>query len=68
MKQVSIPGRIKGFFSSSQLPDELWSTLTLLTNAGIKRPGHEADHSLSSAAEARNMWSYTATSPCIFMP
>jgi hypothetical protein len=30
---------------------------------GIKRPGHEADHSLPSSVEVKNTWSYTSTTP-----
>jgi hypothetical protein len=28
---------------------------------GVKRPGHEAHHSLPSTAEVKNAWSYTST-------
>jgi hypothetical protein len=27
---------------------------------GVKRPGHEADHSPPSSAEVKNVWSYTS--------
>jgi hypothetical protein len=30
---------------------------------GVKRPGHEADHSPPSCAEVKNAWSYTSTPP-----
>jgi hypothetical protein len=30
---------------------------------GIKWPGREADHSPSSSAEVKNVWSYTTTPP-----
>jgi hypothetical protein len=30
---------------------------------GVKRPGREADHSLPSSAEVKNVWSYTSTPP-----
>jgi len=30
---------------------------------GVKRPEHEADHSLPSSAEVMNAWSYTSTLP-----
>jgi hypothetical protein len=29
----------------------------------IKRAGHEADHSLVSSAEVKNLWRYTSTLP-----
>jgi hypothetical protein len=28
---------------------------------GLKRPGHEADHSPPSSAKVKNVWSYTST-------
>jgi hypothetical protein len=34
---------------------------------GVKPPGHEANHSPSSCAEVKNAWSYTSTSPYVFM-
>jgi hypothetical protein len=33
----------------------------------VKRPGREADHSPPSSAEVKNAWSYTSTSPYVFM-
>jgi hypothetical protein len=30
---------------------------------GVKRPGHEAEHSYASRAEVKNGWSYTSTPP-----
>jgi hypothetical protein len=29
----------------------------------VKRPGREADHSPTSSAEVKNVWSYTSTPP-----
>jgi hypothetical protein len=34
---------------------------------GVKRPGHEIDHSSTSSAEVKNVWSYTAISPYVCM-
>jgi hypothetical protein len=34
---------------------------------GIKRPGHEADHSPPSSAEIKNEWSYSSAHPYVFM-
>jgi hypothetical protein len=34
---------------------------------GIKRLGHEADHSPSAGAEFKRRWIYTSTSPYVFM-
>jgi len=33
----------------------------------IERPGCEADHSPSSSAKVKNVWSYSSTAPFIFM-
>jgi hypothetical protein len=35
--------------------------------AGVKRPRREADYSLPSSAEVKNVWSYTFTPPYVFM-
>jgi hypothetical protein len=34
---------------------------------GIKRPGREADHSLPSIAEVKDVWRYTSTPQYAFM-
>jgi hypothetical protein len=34
---------------------------------GVKRPGREANHSPPSSAEVKKEWSYTSTTPHIFM-
>jgi hypothetical protein len=34
---------------------------------GVKRPGHESDHSPPSSAEVKNVWSYTSTPQYTFM-
>jgi hypothetical protein len=34
---------------------------------GVKLPGREADHSPPSSAEVKNAWSYTSTSPFVFI-
>jgi hypothetical protein len=33
----------------------------------VKRPGREADHSLTSTAEVKNAWRYTSTSKHVLM-
>jgi hypothetical protein len=35
--------------------------------AGVKRPGHEADHSPAASVEVKNAWSYTSTLPYVFI-
>jgi hypothetical protein len=44
-------------------PPSQWVPGTL--SLGIKRPGHEADHSPSSCAEVKDEWSYTSTPPIL---
>jgi len=66
----SRPGRGWEFFSSPPRPYRLWGLSSLLSNGyqglfpcGVKRQGHEANHSLPSSAEVKNAWSYTFTPP-----
>jgi hypothetical protein len=33
----------------------------------VKRPGHEADHSLPKCTAVKNKWIYTSTLPYVFM-
>jgi hypothetical protein len=64
--------RMKGweFFSSPPRPERLWGPPSLLIqwvpgvlSLGVKRPGHEADHSRPSSAKVKNAWGYASTSP-----
>jgi hypothetical protein len=34
---------------------------------GVKRPGHEADHSPPTSAEGKELWIYTLTPLYVFM-
>jgi hypothetical protein len=34
---------------------------------GVRRPGHEADHSPPASAQVKNTWIYTSTPPYVFM-
>jgi hypothetical protein len=34
---------------------------------GVKRQGHEADHSPAASAQVKKMWLYTSTPPYTFM-
>jgi hypothetical protein len=71
----SIPvGGIMGFFlfvaaSRPALwptqPHTQWVTGALF--AGVKRSKREADHSLPSSAEVKNVWSYVSTHPYVFV-
>jgi hypothetical protein len=58
---VPVESRI---FSSPHRPDQLWGPPNLLSNGysgggalspGVKRPGHEADHSPPTSAEVENL-------------
>ena len=70
--QNSIPGAIKRFFSSPRRPDQLWNPSSPLQNRhwgpyfGVKRPGHEANHSPPTTAKVKKAWSNTFISLYIF--
>jgi hypothetical protein len=57
-RRGSIPGKGKRFFSSPQCPDRLWDPpiqwVPGALSPGVKRLGHEADHSPTSSAEVKN--------------
>jgi hypothetical protein len=62
------------FFSSPRRSDMFWGPPSLLSNGywgllsrGIKRPGHDADHSPPTSVEVKNTWIYTSTVPHVFM-
>ena len=63
----SNPGRDKRFFSSPKYPDRLWGLPGSLFNlyrgsfSGIKRLGHDFNHSPPSNAEVENERCYTST-------
>jgi hypothetical protein len=40
---------------------------TKISFPGVRRPGHEADHSPPTSAEVKKMWFYTSTPPYAFM-
>jgi hypothetical protein len=51
-------------------PDRLWGSHYMLSNGYhglyppvVARPGHEADHSPPTSAEAKKMWIYTPNLP-----
>jgi len=46
-------------------PPNQWVPGTV--SLGVKRPGHEADHSLPSSAEVKIAWSYTSAPQYAFM-
>jgi hypothetical protein len=48
-----IPGNIR-FFSSPQRPESGAHPASYPVSTRVKRPGHEADYSFSSKAEAKN--------------
>jgi hypothetical protein len=49
--------------SPNPLSNEYW----VLLLSGIKRKGHESDHSPPTSAEIKNMWIYTSPPPYVFM-
>jgi hypothetical protein len=64
----SVAGRINGFFSFPQHPEQLLCLHSLVFNVSqgalsleVKRPGRETDHSSPSGVEAHTIL------PCIFM-
>jgi hypothetical protein len=61
-------------FTSSCCPDRLWGPPNLLSNVngralfpGLKRSGHEADHSPPTSAEMKKTWIYTSIHPYAFI-
>jgi hypothetical protein len=57
-------------FSSLCRPDRLWDPSNghrWLFLRRVKRPGHEAHHSLLTSAEVKKTWIYTSISQYIFM-
>ena len=69
--RVSIPGRVKTFYSSSRLPYRLWGLPNLpykryrvhFPQRGIKRSDNEADHSPASSDDVKNKPAFTSTCP-----
>jgi len=62
----------KKISSSSQRLDRLWGPSSLLFNgylgySGVRRLGHEADHSPPTRDDVRNTWSCTPLPLCAFM-
>jgi hypothetical protein len=58
----SSPGRVKNFlFSTSSRPAVGSTQPPIQCVTGVKRQGHEADHSPPVSAEVKKMWIYTST-------
>ena len=68
-----IPVRYKRPFPSLRSSKKLWAPPSLLLQIlrssfpGVKRPGHEADHTPPYSSEFKNEWSYTYVSPYAFL-
>jgi len=58
-----------GFFLFVTASRPVWGPPNLLFSGcgGLNLPERETDHSPTSAAELKNAWSYTSTSPYVFM-
>jgi hypothetical protein len=67
----SIPNRHKRFFSYPFSPDRLWDPpaqrVLQKPSPEAKRPGREANLSPPPAAGVRIEWSYTSTTPYVFI-
>jgi hypothetical protein len=69
----SSPSRIKNFLFSLSSRPAMGPTQSPIRwvpgilSPGIKRQGHEADHSPPTSAEVNKMWIYTSTPPYAFM-
>jgi hypothetical protein len=55
---------IHSFLESTQAPIQ-WVSAAL--SVGVKRPGREVDHSPTSNAEVKNVWSYISTPQYAFL-
>jgi hypothetical protein len=67
--RVPVGSRI---FTSLYRPDRLWGQppiqwVFVTLTPGIKRLGHEADHSPPTSVEVKKKWLYAPTPPYIFM-
>jgi hypothetical protein len=67
--QGLIPGRerVHSIQISSGVHPDSWPMGTGDVSPGVKQLGHEADHSLPSNAEVKNIWILITTPPYIFM-
>jgi hypothetical protein len=72
-EQISSPGGDKNFLFSMSSRPALGSTkppikrVTGALSPGLKRQGHEADHSPRTSAKVNKMWMYTSTPTYEFM-
>jgi hypothetical protein len=64
-------GRVKNFLHVAQTGSRVHPTSYPMGtggfSSGVKRPGHEADHSPQASAEVTKMWIDTSAPPYIFM-
>jgi hypothetical protein len=64
----SFPGRCKKFSLRVQTAfGPTQPRIQCVGRLGALSPGHEADHSPASSAEVKEKWSYTSTTPYVFM-
>jgi hypothetical protein len=67
----SSTGRVKNFVHVVQdgygVHPTSYSMVTGALSPGVKRPGHEVDHSPTASVEVKNVSIYTSTPPYAFM-
>jgi hypothetical protein len=64
---VLSPGGVKNYLFSTSFRLALGPTQPIKWVPGLKRQGHEADHSPPTSAEAKKMWIYKSTPTYSFM-
>jgi hypothetical protein len=61
------PRKVKNFLFFTSSRPALGPTQPIQRVPEVKRPGREADYSLTTSSEVNNTWLYTSTTPHAFM-